>query len=172
MTKPTGWKHTLIKWSKELVSIFILITLVSLAIDWYRSLNMPQGDAPAIHAMTLDSVPVDIITQSHEEPVVLYFWATWCGACKLVSPTVDWFSNHYQVVSVALSSGSDERVHRYMQAKDYEFPVINDSNGLISRQWNISVTPTIAVIYKGKIENISTGVTTPMGLWLRIFSAQ
>jgi hypothetical protein len=85
---------------------------------------------------------------------------------------VDWFSNHYQVVSVALSSGSDERVHRYMQAKDYEFPVINDSNGLISRQWNISVTPTIAVIYKGKIENISTGVTTPMGLWLRIFSAQ
>ncbi|GAL17893.1 hypothetical protein JCM19235_6446 [Vibrio maritimus] len=50
--------------------------------------------------------------------------------------------------------------------------MINDANSLISRHWNITVTPTIAVINKGQIENISTGVTTPMGLWLRILSAQ
>ncbi|MGR5094157.1 protein disulfide oxidoreductase [Vibrio maritimus] len=172
MAKRKSWKGTLFKWSKELISVFVLVTLVSLALDWYRSLDMPKGDAPTLQAVTLDNIPVDIIEQSHQEPVVLYFWATWCGACRFVSPTIDWFSERYQVVSVALSSGPDQRVKQYMQAKDYHFPVINDANSLISRQWNITVTPTIAVINKGQIENISTGVTTPMGLWLRILSAQ
>ncbi|GMQ48975.1 protein disulfide oxidoreductase [Vibrio sp. 10N] len=172
MTKSTSWKRTLIKWSKELVSIFILLSLVSLALDWYRSINMPSGEAPVVQAVSIDNIPIDIIEQSHEAPVVLYFWATWCGACKFVSPTIDWFSNHYQVVSVALSSGPDQRVRQYMEAKDYQFPVINDTTGVISRQWNITVTPTIAIINNGQIENISTGVTTPMGLWLRLLSAQ
>lgn len=76
MAKRKNWKGTLFKWSKELISVFVLVTLVSLALDWYRSLDMPKGDAPTLQAVTLDNIPVDIIEQSHQEPVVLYFWAT------------------------------------------------------------------------------------------------
>ena len=159
------------KWSKELVSIVILMTLVSMALDWYRSTSMPSGEAPSLKAMTTKGLPVDIIQQSQEKPVVLYFWATWCGACKFVSPTINWFASDHQVLSIALSSGTNERVQQYMNAKEYDFPVINDTTGLISRQWNISVTPTVVIINKGQIENISTGIITPIGLWLRILFA-
>ncbi|MGL5058787.1 MAG: thioredoxin family protein [Microcoleus sp.] len=30
-----------------------------------------------------------------EQPVLAYFWASWCGPCKLVSPSIDWVATNY-----------------------------------------------------------------------------
>lgn len=30
-----------------------------------------------------------------EKPVLVYFWASWCGPCKLVSPSIDWAADTY-----------------------------------------------------------------------------
>ncbi|MEZ2225525.1 thioredoxin family protein [Microcoleus sp.] len=30
-----------------------------------------------------------------EQPVLAYFWAAWCGPCKLVSPSIDWIAENY-----------------------------------------------------------------------------
>jgi thioredoxin 1 len=33
--------------------------------------------------------------QNTSTPVLLYFWASWCGPCLLVSPSVKWVADNY-----------------------------------------------------------------------------
>jgi thioredoxin 1 len=30
-----------------------------------------------------------------EQPVLVYLWASWCGPCRLVAPSVEWVANTY-----------------------------------------------------------------------------
>lgn len=35
------------------------------------------------------------VLQVGSQPVLVYFWAPWCGPCRLVSPSIDWVASHY-----------------------------------------------------------------------------
>lgn len=51
----------------------------------------------------------EVINQ--EQPVLAYFWAPWCGPCRLVSPTIDWVGNNYsdrlKVVKLEIDKSKD-----------------------------------------------------------------
>ncbi len=155
-------------WLKEGVMVIIVFIVFSTMMDYWRSQDMPDGSIPPLVAQTVQGESIDLVTLSRDKPVMIYFWATWCPACKFVTPTVDWMSSDFEVISVAITSGENRRLNAFMENQDYSFKVINDSNGTLGREWGITATPSIVIIKDGKIVSATTGITTPPGLWLRM----
>ncbi len=44
-------------------------------------------------AVTDNSFEQEVIASSSEKPVLVDFWAAWCGPCKMLSPTVEQIAN-------------------------------------------------------------------------------
>ena len=71
--------------------------------------------------------------------LVIDFWASWCGPCKIMSPTIDILAKEY--------SG------RVIFAK------INvDENQIVARKFNIQSIPTMIYLKNGKVVDNSIGV--------------
>jgi len=170
-TSKKGW----LGWLKEALLLIVIIIVIGWGTDLWRSQSMASGQAPQLKTESVQNNNIDLIAMSHEKPVMVYFWATWCAVCSAVSPSVNFISdnldNNYHVVTVALSSGEPQRVNQYLNAKEYNFNVVNDPKGAISREWGVNVTPTLFVINKGEITSVTTGFTSPISMWFRLLLA-
>ncbi|WP_419835228.1 protein disulfide oxidoreductase [Endozoicomonas atrinae] len=169
--KPVKKTGRLKRWLREALFMVVIFTIVSIAVDLWRGQSLPDGAMPDMVVTTIQGENIDVKTLSHEQPVLIYFWATWCSICRVVSPTVNWMNSDYPVFSIALSSGENTRLAGYLKHHGYDFPVVNDNKGSIARQWGVSATPTLIIVKNGKVVSSTTGITTPPGVWLRMLLA-
>jgi putative thioredoxin len=73
----------------------------------------------------------DVIERSHDLPVVVDFWAAWCGPCRSLGPAIE--------TEVAKRAGSIELVK-----------IDVDAEQTIAAQYGIQSIPTVAVFRNGK----------------------
>ncbi|QKJ08812.1 protein disulfide oxidoreductase [Yersinia bercovieri] len=159
------------RWSKELAVLVLLVAVVSLGMDWLRSPQAPSdwSDTPL---QTLTGETVSLQAMSQNKPLLIYFWATWCGVCKFTSPSVNQLAQEGEnVLTVALRSGDAPQLERWLSKKGYQLPVVNDSSGQLSAQWQVSVTPTLVILYQGKMVQHTSGWSSYWGMKLRLWLA-
>lgn len=158
-------------WTKQLALFFVLATVFTTGVDIWRGKGIPKDNLPALKGVTLTGGVIDIDKMSQDGAVLVYFWGSWCPVCNFVSPAVSFASEYFPVVSVAMNSGSDDKMVKYLEHKGYQFNTINDSNNEIAREWAVQLTPTLMVFKDGELKYYTTGFTSLPGIWWRMLLA-
>ena len=91
----------------------------------------PQADANLIKDTTEATFMADVIEASREVPVIVDFWATWCGPCKTLGPMLE--------AAVTAAKGKVKMVK-----------VDVDQNQRIAAQLRIQSIPTVYAFWQGQ----------------------
>lgn len=100
-------------------------------------------------SLELNSENFEQIISSTDQPVVVDFWAEWCGPCKTLGPIVDELSLDY--------------ADRAIVGK-----VNVDASPEIALKYGIRNIPTIFIFKDGKVVDRQTGVAPKSILALKI----
>lgn len=131
--------------------------------------NLANGTAVDFQGKSLDGQMISL-RDYRGKPVLLHFWATWCGVCSAMADNVEAIARDYPVVTVASQSGDSDSVRAYVTEHKLSFPVVNDPDGRLAQSYGVSAFPTTFIIDKaGKIRHAEVGFTTEIGLRIRAF---
>ncbi|WP_442870227.1 thioredoxin [Butyricicoccus sp. Marseille-Q5471] len=89
----------------------------------------------AVHTITKDNFQNEVMQA--DKPVLLDFWASWCGPCRMVSPIVDAIAEEREDIKVG-KINIDEQME-------------------LAQQFGVMSIPTLVVIKDGKIANQTVG---------------
>ncbi len=161
----------MLKVFRQILTWLLVAAAISLAVDYLRKPALPQNFSTT-PLQTLEGQTVDLAAMSHERPLLLYVWATWCSICRYTTPAVAALANDGgNVMTVALRSGDNATLTRWLTHKKLALPTINDANGQLSQRWEVQVTPTVVVISRGEVKSVTTGWTSGWGMRLRLWLA-
>jgi len=99
--------------------------------------------------ITLDESNFDREVNQSDKPVIVDFWAEWCGPCKMIAPLLD---------EIAKEKGESVKVAK----------VNVDENQSLSFKFNIRAIPSLLFFKNGQLRDQVTGMTSKKDLLGRI----
>ncbi len=118
-----------------------------------------QKKLPAVPLKTIDGDEINTGNLGIKGPIIITFWASWCPTCKREMGTLNDLYADWQEetgVTIVAVSVDDEKtknnVAGMVNANDWEFLVLMDSNSDFKRAMGVSNTPhTFLINENGEI---------------------
>jgi len=90
------------------------------------------------------------LAQFKGKPVMLTFWATWCGSCTEEIPVIEKFSagkrDQVTMLTMAIDGEKESRIRRFVDRKKITLPVLLDAKEVTARSYGITMIPTTLFI--------------------------
>jgi thioredoxin 1 len=100
-------------------------------------------------AVNLDESNFEREVTRSDKPVLVDFWAEWCGPCKLIAPLLD---------EIAREKAGSVKIAK----------VNVDENQSLSSKYNIRAIPSLLFFKNGQLRDQVTGMTSKKDLLNRI----
>ena len=97
-----------------------------------------------------DNFDVDVLERSREKPVLVDFWAAWCGPCRVIGPVLE---------RLADDNGDDWELRKLDTEKHPD----------IARQYRITSIPAVKLFVDGEVKDEFVGALPEqmIVLWLK-----
>jgi thiol-disulfide isomerase/thioredoxin len=164
-------RSRLLRWLAE-VTIF---AAVFLGIQAWQQRDIPSGKAPQTGGYLANGQAFCLNDWREHHPgqtVALHFWADWCPICKSEEGNVTAVARDWPVITVAMQSGTAERVAAHLRKEGLAWSTLVDNHGRISADYGLKGVPAFVVIDRnGIIRSVSTGYTSEIGMRVRLWWA-
>lgn len=133
----------------KLILIFLSAFFIST-----QSFAQNKQHVPAVDVKKLDGSVFNTGKLSNDgKPMLIDFWATWCGPCKaelnaIADDYSDWQKETgVKLVAVSIDDARNmEKVGPYANGKNWEYEILLDPNGDFKRAMNVNNVPHIFLV--------------------------
>jgi thioredoxin 1 len=94
--------------------------------------------------VTVDSFEADVTKASEIKPIIVDFWAPWCGPCKMVAPVLEEINNEVESIEIV--------------------KVNADENADLLELFHVTSIPTMVVFQDGLVVKTIIGAKPKPGL--------
>ena len=103
-------------------------------------------------ALEITEANFEKIVMKSDKPVLVDFWAEWCGPCRMVGPVVDELAGDYEGKAVVGKLNVD-------------------TEGAVAQQFGVRNIPTLLVFKNGEIVDKQVGATSKQVLAAKLDGA-
>lgn len=158
--------HPLIVVLSALIGLAILPRLVP-ARD--GMVGKPAPDVTLMVAANGDVGSSRRLAELKGRPVLLDFWASWCGPCALAAPVIERVARRYEekglVVMGVNADDAPEIIQAYAAHKRLSYEMILDADRHMSARFGVDKLPTLVVIdRRGNVHAYLTGAVDEAAL--------
>ena len=130
-------------------------------IEFKPGMPIKEGvQAPDFTGELIDGTSITL-SELQGKPVIINFWATWCGPCVKEMPAFERLKDDFgdKIGIIAVNCGDDAgTVKDFVEENGYTFPVVLDEEYSISMLYPTNSIPyTVVLDAEGKVAHISTG---------------